>query len=105
MTLLLSAEDLEWLGFSFVIIDSNRISGVFTFQGTPDAFIEDIQDDAEFLGEAFKRKFIAEKIDYSGEVEVKDMTVRLKFHIEGVEPLWKELYKKGPLSVINPREE
>jgi hypothetical protein len=105
MTLFLSAEDLEWLGFTFDIVDSDRMTGEFTFQGAPDAFIEDIQDDAEFLGEAFKRKFIAEKIDYSGTVEVIDMTVRLKFHIEGVEPLWKELYKKGPLSVITPGEE
>lgn len=105
MTLFLSAEELEWMGFSFDIIDSNRISGEFTFQGTPDAFIEDIQDDAEFLGEAFKRKFIAEKIEYSGNVSVQDMTVRLKLYIEGIEPLWKELYKKGPLSVINPGEE
>jgi hypothetical protein len=105
MTLFLSAEDLEWLGFSFDIVDSNRMSGEFTFQGAPDAFLEDIQDDAEFLGEVFKRKFIAEKIDYSGTVEVIDMTVRLKFNIEGVEPLWKELFKKGPLSVITPGEE
>ena len=93
------------MGFSFDIVDSNRISGEFTFQGGPGASIEDIQDDAEFLGEAFKRKFIAERIDYSGTVEVKDMTVRLEFNIEGVEPLWKELYKKGPLSVIRPVED
>jgi hypothetical protein len=102
MTLFLSAEDLEWVGFSFDIVDSNSLTGEFTFQGSPVAFIDDIKDDAEFLGEAFKRKFLAEKIDYSGTVEVMDMTVRLKFHIEGLEPLWKELYKKGPLSVITP---
>jgi hypothetical protein len=102
MTLFLSAEDLEWVGFTFDIVDSNRINGEFTFQGSPDAFIEDIQDDAEFLGEAFKRKFIAEKIDYSGTVEVMETTVRLNFQVQGVEPLWKELYKEGPLSVITP---
>lgn len=105
MTLLLSAEYLEWMGFSFDIVDSNRVAGEITFQGSPDADIEEIQDDAEFLGEAFKRKFMAEKIEYSSGVEVMDRTVRLKFLIEGIEPLWIGLFEKGALSIITPGEE
>jgi hypothetical protein len=102
MTLLLSAEYLEWMGSSFDVINSTRVAGKFVFQGKDTSYIEDIQDDAEFLGEVFKRKFIAEKIDYSSEVEVKDRTVVLNFQIDGIEPLWKKLFAQGVLSLIRP---
>ena len=57
-----------------------------------------------FLGEAIKRKFIAEKINYSSEVRVKNRTVILTFTIEGIEPLWKRLFAKGVLSLIQPEQ-
>ena len=105
MTLLLSAEYLEWMSYSFDVIDSTRVAGKVVFQGVDKTYIEDIQDDAEFLGEVFKRKFIAEKIRYSSEVEVQDSTVLLNFKIEGIEPLWVKLFEQGVLSLIRPAKD
>ena len=100
MSLLLSADYLQWMGASFDFIDSQRVSGMFVFQGKDTSHIEDIQDDAEFLGETFKRKFIAEKIDYESDVQVDGKTVVLNFQIEGLEPLWTTLFEQGVLSLF-----
>lgn len=70
--------------------------------GTDASRIEEIRDDAEFLGEAFRRKFIAEKIGYTSKVEVKDKTVVLTFDIQGLEPLWKRLFEQGVLELFRP---
>jgi hypothetical protein len=102
MTLLLSSEHLAWMGSSFDVVDSTRVSGKIVFQGVDTSHIEDIQDDAEFMGEAFKRKFIAEKIEYFSDVEVEGRTVSLNFQIEGIEPLWLKLFEQGVLSLIRP---
>jgi len=101
MSLLLSAEYLQWMGASFDFIDSQRVSGKFVFQGEDTSHIEDIQDDAEFLGETFKRKFIAERIDYSGDVQVDGKTVILNFEIAGLESLWMKLFEKGVVSLFS----
>jgi hypothetical protein len=102
LALLLSAESLQYMGSSFDIVDSSKVSGSIVFQAADKDRIGDIKDDAEFLGEAFKRKFIAEKIQYSGKVEVSDMTVRLTFQIQGLEPLWKKLFDQGVLELFTP---
>jgi len=102
MSLLLSAEYLEWMGAAFDVVDSTRVNGQFVFKGKDTSHIDDIQDDAEFLGEAFKRKFMAEKIDYSSSVEVDGSTVVLDFKIAGIKPLWEQLFEQGVLSVIRP---
>jgi hypothetical protein len=104
MTLLLSAEYLDWMGSTFDMIDSNRAAGTFVFQGADTGHMDEIKDDAEFLGEAFKRKFMAEKIDYTSAVEVKGSSVVLNMQIEGLEPLWKKLFEQGVLSLIRPGE-
>ena len=104
MSLLLSADYLQWMGASFDFIDSQRVSGKFVFQGKDTSHIEDIQDDADFLGETFKRKFMAEKIEYEGDVIVIDNTVTLDFQITGLEPLWTKLFKKGVLSLFSTVE-
>jgi len=102
MSLLLSAEYLEWMGAAFDVVDSTRVNGQFVFQGKDTTHIDDIRDDAEFLGEAFKRKFMAEKIDYSSSVEVSGSTVVLDFEISGIKPLWENLFEQGVLSIIRP---
>jgi hypothetical protein len=101
MSLLLSADYLQWMGASFDFIDSQRVSGRFVFQGEDASHIEDIQDDAEFLGETFKRKFIAEKIDYESDVRVNGKTVVLNFEVSGLEPLWLNLFEQGVLSLFS----
>jgi hypothetical protein len=102
MSLLLSAEYLDWMGAAFDVVDSTRVNGQFVFKGKDTSHIDDIRDDAEFLGEAFKRKFMAEKIDYSSSVEVDGSTVVLDFKIAGIKPLWEQLFEQGVLSVIRP---
>jgi hypothetical protein len=102
MTLLLSSQYLEWMASSFDVVNSTRVSGSFVMVGTDASRIEEIRDDAEFLGEAFRRKFIAEKIGYTSKVEVKDKTVVLTFDIQGLEPLWKRLFEQGVLELFRP---
>jgi hypothetical protein len=102
MTLLLSSEYLEYMASSFDIVNASKVSGTFVFQGADKSRIPEIKDDAEFMGEAFKRKFMAEKIQYSSKVEVKDRTVILTFQIEGLEPLWKKLFEQGVLELFKP---
>ncbi len=100
MSLLLAADYLQWMGASFDFVDSQRVSGQFVFEGADTSHIEDIRDDAEFLGETFKRKFIADKIDYKSEVQVNGNTVVLTFEIAGLEPLWTKLFGQGVLSLF-----
>ena len=95
MSLLLSADYLQWMGASFNFIDSQQVSGKFVFQGRDASHIADIQDDADFMGETFKRKFIAERIDYESKVTVDSETVILDFKIAGLENLWKKLFEQG----------
>jgi hypothetical protein len=102
LTLLLAAEYLQYMGSSFDIADASKVSGSIVFQAADKAHIAEIKEDAEFLGEAFRRKFIAEKIQYFGKVEVSDLTVKLAFQIEGLEPLWKKLFDQGVLDLFSP---
>ncbi len=101
-SLLLSAQSLAYLGSWFDVVDPSKVSGTIVFQAADKSGIGDIKEDAEFIGEAFKRKFIAEKIQYAGKVEVKDMTVTLAFQLEGLEPLWKSLFDKGVMELFRP---
>jgi hypothetical protein len=102
MTLLLSAKYLAYLGASLDVANSSKLSGTIVLQGADTNQISDIKDDAEFIGEAFKRKFLADKIQYSSKVEVKDATVTLTFRMEGLEPLWKKLFDQGVLELFRP---
>jgi len=100
LTLLMSAEYLDWIGSSFDVVDSTSMSGEIVFRASDKSHINDIRDDAEFLGEAFKRKFMAEKIQYSSDVTVGENTVTLRFRVTGLEPLWRDLFAQGLLSLI-----
>jgi hypothetical protein len=102
MSLLLSAMDLEWMASGFDVVDSNRITGAIVFKGESERAVFDIADDAEFLGETFRRKFVAEQIDYTSSVTVDGTIVTLEFTVQGLEPLWLRLFEKGVLSVIRP---
>ena len=102
LTLLLAAESLAYMGSTFDIVDSAKVSGSIIFQAADKAALADVKDDAEFIGEAFKRKFIADKVGYTGKVEVNDLTVKLTFQIDGLEPLWKKLFDKGVLELFKP---
>jgi hypothetical protein len=104
MSLLLAADYLQWMGASFDFVDSQRVSGQFLFRGADTSYIEDIKDDAEFMGETFKRKFIADKIDYKSDVQVDGKTVVLNLEISGLEPLWTKLFGQGVLSLFRVGE-
>jgi hypothetical protein len=98
MTLFIAAGHLEWLGSMFDVVDSTRVTGQILFKGIDNPHMDDIVYKADFLGEAIKRKFIAEKINNSSEVKVQNRTVILTFTIEGIVPLWKRPFVKGVLS-------
>lgn len=100
MSLLLSADSMEWVGAWLDVVDRGRVKGRVAFKCSDEEHIEDVRDDAEFLGETFRRKFAAEKVRYSGKVEVSGRTVVLDFEVGGLEPLWTKLLKRGVLSLI-----
>jgi len=102
MDLLLSADALSYLGASFDIASPSKLVGTIVFQASKPDRLADVKDDAGFIGEAFKRKFLADKIQYSGTVDVKDNTVTLSFQIEGLEPLWTKLFDGGVLNLFSP---
>ena len=102
MSLLLSAQDLEWMASSFDVIDSERVIGRILFMGSSSSALPDITDDAEFLGEAFRRKFIGENISYTSSVSTDGLLVALDFEVEGLESLWNRLFENGVFSIIRP---
>jgi hypothetical protein len=102
LTLLLSADSLEWIGSSFDVADSNTIKGKIIFKSKDSGGVDDVADDASFIGEAFKRKFMAENIEYSSKVTVEGTYVTLTFDVTGLEPLWLKLFEDGAMSVISP---
>jgi hypothetical protein len=102
MELLLSADALAYVGASFDFASSSKLTGTIVFQAAKADRIADVKDDASFIGEAFKRKFLADKIQYSGKVDSKDNTVTLTFQMDGLEPLWTKLFDGGVLELFSP---
>jgi hypothetical protein len=102
MSLLLSAPDLEWMASSFDVVDSQRVVGRILFKGDGPGAMADIVDDAEFLGETFRRKFIGENIAYSSDVTRDGLLVSLDFEVEGLESLWLRLFENGVFSILHP---
>ena len=102
MDLLLSAEALAYMGASFDVQSSSKLSGTIVFQAAKADRLADVKDDAGFIGEAFKGKFLADKIQYSSKVEAKDNTVTLTFQMDGMEPLWIRLFDGGVLDLFAP---
>jgi hypothetical protein len=45
---------------------------------------------------------MAEKINYTKNIDVTGTTVVLNMTIEGIEPLWLKLFEGGVLSLIKP---
>jgi hypothetical protein len=102
MDLLLSADALAYVGASFDFASSTKLTGTIVFQAAKADRIADVKDDASFIGEAFKRKFLADKIQYSGKVDAKDGTVTLTFQMDGLESLWTKLFDGGILELFSP---
>jgi len=102
MDLLLSADSLAYVGASFDVQSLSKLSGTIVFQAAKAGGLADVKDDAGFIGEAFKRKFIADKIQYTSKVETKDSTVILTFQMDGMEPLWTKLFDGGVLDLFAP---
>ena len=75
-------------------------SKTYSFMDAGFSDYQDMIDDAEFLGEAFKRKFTTEKINYSGEVTVKGTEVKLIFQLDGLKPLWTKLFEGGVMNAL-----
>lgn len=93
MTLFLSAESMASIGFFFDLLDENRAKGKIVFRATKKEALPAIQDDARFLGEAIKRKFIAEKINYSSKITTKGNYVTLNFTVWGLKPVWIKAFE------------
>jgi hypothetical protein len=98
--LLLSAKDIRAVIIGLDAIDADKLKGIMVFKAANTKAIPDITDDASFLGEAFRRKFIAEKIKWTSKVTTAGDYVTLQFDITGLKPLWLDLFKTGGLSLV-----
>ncbi|MDI6784064.1 MAG: hypothetical protein QME64_08235 [bacterium] len=100
MSLLLSAKDIRALLIGLDALDPDKLQGTMIFKAANPKAIPDIADDAGFIGEAIRRKFMAEKIKWNSKVTTSGDYVILQFDVAGLKPLWLELFKSGGLAVV-----
>lgn len=100
MSLLLSSRSIQAISGGMNFVDGDRMTGVLVFKAKSPAAIRDIQDDANFLGEAIRRKFSKQKITYKRQVTVQGNYVTLSYEMSGMKPLFNELFRDGISSLL-----
>ena len=100
LSLLLSSGDLAGMMGGFNFVDGDKITGSIVFKAKNPKAIRDIQDDANFMGEAIRRKFSHAHITYKKQVTVQGNYVTLSFEMKGLKPLFKDLFTKGVSSLL-----
>jgi hypothetical protein len=100
MSLLLSAKDISGIILGMNFVDGDKITGSAIFKAKNSAALPDIQDDAGFIGEAIRRKFVNTKITYKRQVSTNGNYVTLQFEMNGLKPLMKELFDEGVSSLL-----
>jgi hypothetical protein len=100
MSLLLSAKVLRCMLIELDVVDADKLQGMMIFKAANPKAIPDIADDAGFLGEAIRRKFVAQKIKWKSRVTTSGDYIILPFEVTGLKPLWLDLFKSGGLSTV-----
>ncbi len=100
MSLLLSAKDISGIIVGIDFVDGDKITGSAIFKARTSSALPDIQDDAGFIGEAIRRKFVNTKITYKRQVLTQGNYVTLQFEMTGLKPLMKELFEEGVSSLL-----
>lgn len=98
--LLLSGKDIRAILIGIDVVDTDKLRGTMVFKAATVKAIPDITDDANFLGEAIRRKFVEEKTKWNSKVTTSGDYVTLQFDIAGLKPLWQELFRSGGLSLV-----
>jgi len=100
MSLLLSSAELSGVMGGFNFVDGDKITGSIIFKARNANAIRDVQDDANFLGEAIRRKFSHANITYKKQVITQGNYVTLSFEMRGLKPLFKEMFTNGVSSLL-----
>ncbi|MDD5757414.1 MAG: hypothetical protein PHR23_09105, partial [bacterium] len=79
MIVLLSGQWLESLLLTFTLVTDDEVKGKLFFKCSDPAKIKLMQNDAQFLGEAIKRKYAYSKLVYNHTVTVQGHKVILDF--------------------------
>ena len=101
ISLLLSAKNLSAVILGMDFVDGDKITGTAVFKAKNSSAIADIQDDASFIGEAMRRKFVNSKITYKPQVYTSGNYVTLKFEMSGLKPLFRQLFEEGISSLLD----
>jgi hypothetical protein len=94
ITLLLAVDYVDAIGVSFDIKDKDSASARIVFKAKDPKGLEEIKNDARFLGEAISRKFSQENVEHSNEISVSGKYVILELQFKGLEGLWARVLKK-----------
>lgn len=100
MSLLLSAKNISGIILGMNFVDGDKITGSAVFKANNSAALPDIQDDAGFIGEAIRRKFVNTQITYKRQISTSGNYVTLQFEMTGLKPLMKELFEEGISSLL-----
>ena len=94
ITLLLAVDYVDSIGVSFDIKDKDSASVRIVFKSKDPKGLEEIKNDAQFLGEAIVRKFSKENVEHSNKISVSGKYVILELQFKGLEDLWARVLKK-----------
>lgn len=95
ITLLFAIDYVDSMAISFDIIDKDSASAKIVFRARDIKGIEEIKNDARFLGEVISRKFVEENVEYSSNITVSGKYVILELELKGLENIWARIFKKG----------
>lgn len=94
ITLLLAVDYVDAIGVSFDIKDKDSAGATIVFKSKDPRGLEEIKNDARFLGEAIVRKFSQENMEHSNKISVSGKYVILELQFKGLEGLWAKVLKK-----------
>lgn len=95
ITLLLAVDYVDSIGASFDIKDKDSASVRIVFKSKDPKGLEEIKNDAQFLGEAIARKFSQEDVHHTSSITVSGKYVILELQFKGLEDLWARVLKKN----------
>lgn len=92
LKVLLSSDFLDGLSVSFILKSADKVQGRIIFLCSDPAKVALVNNDAQFLGEVARRKFMYAHLDYKSKVAVEGNTVILDFELNNIKSvLEKEL--------------
>lgn len=95
VTVLLESEFIEFVLFSFNLVDEDAFVGRIVFGSKEGAAAGSIKDDAIFFSQVVERAFVPEGVTWVSTVRLDGSLTNLDFNAAGLKPIWsKALYEK-----------